>query len=129
MRHPDRRLIRVDGVISEPITIIEVDPLTRKIPPTMIPRTISRQVQGEFIYVIDAPPKRSQCGRRSDSGGLTKKERLRLMLEAKRTLQVRGEAVTQRQLMAVIGIRGDPRRVREWLAGLNMTWHEFLEVC
>ncbi|MGH8069287.1 MAG: hypothetical protein ACRERE_29440 [Candidatus Entotheonellia bacterium] len=77
-----------------------------------------RRWMERYLDLMDAPRPGRLRGR-----GPTLEEMLTAARQLKRTGQV-----TQPRLMEQMGIRGDPRRVREWLTDLGLTWPAFKDL-
>jgi hypothetical protein len=73
-------------------------------------------------------PPRSRPGRRRSILGMSYDQWFERMREARDRCLVRGETPTQAQLMAMLGIAGEDRRVREWLKKLGLSWEDFLNL-
>jgi hypothetical protein len=74
-----------------------------------------RRWMERYLDIMDAPGPGRPRGRGPG---------LEAMLAAGRQLKRRGQ-VTQAGLIEQMGIDADPRRVREWLMDLGMSWEEF----
>lgn len=76
--------------------------------------------------LLQDPPHGPQ-GRPKGSADLTDDALRRRLIQARNRLHARGERPTQVKVMAQMGIRGDPKQVRDWLRRLGIaSWNDFL---